>query len=75
MKVEMNDNGEINLSEITVDQVSLLTDALRESPNQKFMDDGEMNRMFNLLAILQSRVFQNSDSGKVDFSEFNSGVS
>jgi len=75
MKVEMNDNGEINLSEITIDQVGLLTDALRASPNQKFMDDDEIKRMFKLLAILQSRVFHNIDSGKIDFSEFNSGVS
>lgn len=75
MKVEMNDDGEINLNDIDVDQISLLVNALRDSPNQQFMEDIELNKMFKLLSILQSEVFHDEDSGKVNFVRFDSGVS
>lgn len=75
MKVEMNDDGEINLNDIDVDQISLLVNALRDSPNQQFMEDIELSKMFKLLSILQSEVFHDEDSGKVNFVQFDSGVS
>lgn len=75
MKVEMNDDGEINLNDIDIDQISLLVDALQASPNQKFMEDMELSQMFKLLSILQSEVFHDLDSGKVNVEQFDSGVS
>ena len=66
----MNDNGGIDVLDMTVDQVSLLVHALRESPNQIFMDDDELNKMFKLLALLQSEVFHDITSGKIDLSQF-----
>lgn len=66
----MNNDGGIDISDISVDQVSLLVHALKESPNQVFMDDPELSKMFKLLAILQSEVFHDMSSGKIDFSQF-----
>jgi len=75
MKVEMNDDGEINLNDIDIDQIGLLVDALQASPNQKFMEDMELSQMFKLLSILQSEVFHDLDSGKVNVEQFDSDVS
>lgn len=74
MKVEMNDDGEINLNDIDIDQIGLLVDALQASPNQKFMGDMELSQMFKLLLILQSEVFHDLDSGKVNVTQFDSDV-
>lgn len=70
MNVSMNESGGIDITDMDVDQVSLLVYALKESPNQVFMDDPELSRMFKLLALLQSEVFQDMTSGKIDFSQF-----
>jgi len=70
MKIEMNDEGGIDLINIDVDQVSLLVQSLQDSPNQVFMDDPELNKMIKLLSILQSEVFQDVASGKIDFTQF-----
>jgi hypothetical protein len=70
MKIEMNDEGGIDLIDIDVDQVCLLVQALQESPNQVFMDDVELKKMFKLLSILQTEVYQDLDSGKVDLTQF-----
>ena len=66
----MNEGGGIDLLDVSVDQVSMLVHALRESPNQTFMDDHELKKMFKLLAILQSEVFQDISSGNIDLSQF-----
>lgn len=71
MKVEMNDNGGIDITDLSVDQVSLLVHALKQSPNQAFMDDAELNKMLKLLAILQSEVFSDLSAGKINLSKFN----
>jgi len=70
MNISMNESGGIDITDMDVDQVSLLVYALKESPNQVFMDDPELSRMFKLLALLQSEVFQDITSGKIDFSQF-----
>ena len=70
MNVSMNESGGIDITDMDVEQVSLLVYALKESPNQVFMDDPELSRMFKLLALLQSEVFQDMTSGKIDFSQF-----
>jgi len=70
MKVEMNDNGGIDVTDISIDQVSLLVNALKQSPNQDFMSDTELSKMFKLLAILQSEVFSDLASGKINLSKF-----
>lgn len=70
MKVEMNNDGGIDITDVSVDQVTLLIHSLKESPNQIFMDDPELNKMFKLLAILQSEVMQDKASGSIDFSQF-----
>jgi len=66
----MNDKGGIDVIDMNVDQVSMLVHALKESPNQLFMDDEELNKMFKLLALLQSEVFHDITSGKIDLSQF-----
>lgn len=70
MKIEMNDEGGIDILNMDVDQVGLLVRALQASPNQDFMQDQEINRMIKLLSILESEVFDLT-SGKIDFSQFN----
>jgi len=70
MKIEMNDQGGIDLVDIDVDQVSLLVQSLMESPNQQFMEDAELKKMFKLLSILQSELFTDLGSGKIDLTQF-----
>jgi len=70
MKVEMNENGSINITDVSLDQIGLLVHALKESPNQGFMDDHELSKMFKLMAIIQSDVFDDIKSGKIDISKF-----
>jgi len=70
MKIEMNDEGGIDLIDMQVEQVTMLVQALLESPNQAFMGDEELNKMIKLLSILQSEVFTSSTSGKIDFTQF-----
>jgi len=70
MKIEMNDQGGIDLVDIDVDQVGLLVQSLMESPNQQFMEDAELKKMFKLLSILQSELFADLGSGKIDLTQF-----
>ncbi len=70
MKVEMNSDGLIDITGVNVDQIGMLVHALKASPRQDFMDDPELSKMFKLLAILQSEVFHDMTSGKIDLSQF-----
>ncbi len=70
MKVVMNDNGGINVEDISMEQIVLLVHALKESPHQDFMNDPELGKMFKLMAIMQSDVFDDLQSGKIDMSQF-----
>ena len=72
MKVEMNENGGINIIDVTLEQVGLLAHALKESPHQDFMNDPELGKMFKLMAIMQSNVFDDIKSGKIDITKFKS---
>lgn len=69
MNVEMGQEG-LNILDVSRDQVALLADALKESPNQKFMEDADLRKLFKLLAILQSEVWDDMTSGKFDFSRY-----
>jgi len=66
----MNDNNGLDILDISSRQIELLTHALKESPNQEFMDDPELGRLFKMMAILQSDVFDDLKSGKLDISKF-----
>lgn len=70
MKIEMNDQGGIDLVDIDVDQVGLLVQSLMESPNQQFLEDPELKKMFKLLSILQSELFTDLGTGKIDLTQF-----
>jgi len=72
MKVEMNENDSINITDVSFEQVALLVYALKESPNQDFMNDHELGKMFKLMAIMQSEVFDDLKSGKIDISKYKS---
>lgn len=51
-------------------QVSMLAFALRDSPDQQFMDDPELRKLFKLMAVLTSEVFDDMTSGQFDFNRF-----
>ena len=70
MKIEMNDQGGIDLMDIDVDQICLLAQSLEESSNQQFMEDPELNKMIKLLSILKSDLFSDLGTGKIDFTQF-----
>jgi len=69
MHVEMGED-ELNILGVSRDQVALLADALKESPQQAFMEDEELRRLFKVLAILQSDLWDDMTSGKFDFGRY-----
>lgn len=69
MDVDMSDDG-LNVSNISRDQVALLAQALRSASDQGFMEDPELSRLFKLLAVLQSDLWDDMTSGKFDFSAY-----
>lgn len=69
MKVDMGDAG-LNILDVSRDQVALLAEALKESPNQQFMDDPDLRKLYKLLAVLQSDLWDDMTSGKFDFSAY-----
>jgi hypothetical protein len=69
MRVEMGEEG-LNLYDVSRDQIALLAEALKASPDQKFMDDEELRRMFKLFAVLQSEVWDDMTSGRFDFNAY-----
>jgi len=69
MQVEMGDEG-LDVRGITRDQCALLADALKASSDQRFMDDAELRRLFKLLAVLQSDLWDDMTAGKFDFDPY-----
>jgi len=69
MRVEMGEEG-LNILDLSRDQAALLVEALKESPKQGFMDDAELGRLFKLLAVVQSDLWDDMTSGKFDFSAY-----
>lgn len=69
MQVEMGEEG-LDVRGITRDQCALLADALKASSDQRFMDDAEMRRLFKLLAVLQSDLWDDMTAGKFDFDRY-----
>jgi hypothetical protein len=69
MRVEMGEEG-LNILDISRDQVALLAQALRTASDQSFMEDAELGRMFKLLAVMQSDVWDDMTSGRFDFTAY-----
>ncbi len=69
MKVEMGEEG-LNILDMSRDQAALLVEALKASPKQGFMEDEELRRLFKLLAVVQSDLWDDMTSGKFDFSPY-----
>ncbi|ACL72216.1 hypothetical protein Tgr7_1130 [Thioalkalivibrio sulfidiphilus HL-EbGr7] len=69
MKVEMGEEG-LNILDMSRDQAGLLVEALKASPKQGFMEDEELRRLFKLLAVVQSDLWDDMTSGKFDFSAY-----
>jgi hypothetical protein len=65
----MGEEG-LNIYDVSRDQVALLAEALKTSSDQKFMDDEELRRLFKLLAVLQSEVWDDMTSGRFDFTQY-----
>jgi len=66
MQVEMGEEG-LEVRGITRDQCALLADALKASSDQRFLEDAELRRLFKLLAVLQSDLWDDMTAGKFDF--------
>ena len=69
MRVDMGEEG-LNIIDVSRDQVALLAEALKESPNQQFMEDEDLRKLYKLLAVLQSDLWDDMTSGKFDFSAY-----
>lgn len=69
MNVEMGDDG-LNVSGISRDQVAMLAEALKSATDQAFMQDDELRRLYKLLAILQSDVWDDMTAGRFDFGAY-----
>lgn len=69
MQVEMGEEG-LDLRGISRDQCALLADALKASSDQKFMEDPELRKLFKLLAVLQSDLWDDMNAGKFDFNPY-----
>jgi len=69
MQVEMGDEG-LNILGITRDQVAMLAEALKETSSQEFMNDEELRKLFKMLAVLQSDLWDEMTSGSFDFNQF-----
>jgi len=69
MQVEMGEEG-LDVTGITRDQCALLADALKASSDQRFLEDAELRRLFKLLAVLQSDLWDDMTSGKFDFDPY-----
>ena len=69
MRVDMGEEG-LNIIDVSRDQVALLAEALKASPNQQFMEDDDLRKLYKLLAVLQSDLWDDMTSGKFDFSAY-----
>lgn len=70
MRVEMTENNELNILDISREQIALLVQALHASPEQKFMEDAELQRLFKLLAVLQSDLYDDMVQGNFSFNPY-----
>lgn len=69
MDIEMGDEG-LTISGLSRDQVALLSDALKASVNQSFMDDLELRKLFKLMAIMRSELWDDMIQGRFDFNAY-----
>lgn len=69
MNVDMGDDGLV-ISGLSRDQVALLVEALKVSSNQSFMEDAELRKLYKLMAILQSDVWDDMTAGRFDFGAY-----
>ncbi|WP_018934695.1 hypothetical protein [Thioalkalivibrio sp. ALJ24] len=69
MNVDMGDEG-LDVTGISREQCATLVEALQASSDQRFMDDPELRRLFKLLAVLQSDLWDEMTSGQFDFSQY-----
>lgn len=69
MKVEMGEEG-LDVSNISRDQCALLADALKASSDQRFMEDPELRKLFKLMAVLQSDLWDDMTQGRFDFAPY-----
>lgn len=69
MKVEMGHDG-LDITGISRDQVAWLAEALKSASDQTFMQDDELRRLYKLMAILQSEVWDDMTAGKFDFNSY-----
>ncbi|MFO8004530.1 hypothetical protein [Thioalkalivibrio sp.] len=69
MQVEMGDEG-LEITGISRDQCAMLVEALKASSDQRFMEDADLRRLFKLLAVLQSDVWDDMTAGSFDFKPY-----
>lgn len=69
MRVEMGEAG-LNILEVTREQAGRLAEALKASPQQGFMEDPELRKLFKLLAVLYSELWDEMTAGRFDFSAY-----
>jgi hypothetical protein len=69
MKVDMGEHG-LDVLGLSRDQCALLVDALKASGDQRFMDDAELRRLFKLLAVLQSDLWDDMTAGRFNFDSY-----
>lgn len=69
MHVEMSEEG-LNLLGVSRDQAAALVEALKASPNQDFMNDEDLRKLFKLLAVVQSDLWDDMTAGKFDFTPY-----
>jgi hypothetical protein len=69
MDVEMGEEG-LNVVGISREQCATLVEALKASEDQRFMDDPELRKLYKLLAVLQSDLWDEMTAGQFDFSPY-----
>ena len=69
MQVEMGDDG-LDVYGISRDQCAMLVEALQASSDQRFMEDADLRRLFKLLAVLQSDLWDDMTAGRFDFKPY-----
>ncbi|OOC10962.1 MULTISPECIES: hypothetical protein [Thioalkalivibrio] len=69
MNVDMGDEG-LDVTGISREQCATLVEALKASSDQSFMEDPELRKLFKLLAVLQSDLWDEMTAGQFDFSQY-----
>ena len=70
MNVELNDRGNLDILDVSPEQVKLLAQALKDQAETWFADDDELRRLYKLLAVMQSEVFEDLKTGRIDLKQF-----